>query len=60
MIAGKTWIAKGFMPGGLGLWWVHVVIGLLAAAILLVPPWLSRARYRRNMARRLERGAAPA
>jgi len=52
MIAGKTWIAKGFAPGWLGLWWVHIVIALLAAGILLIPRWLSRVRYRRNMARR--------
>jgi lipopolysaccharide export system permease protein len=60
MIAGKTWIAKGLTPGWLGLWWVHVAIVLLAGGILYLPRWLSRARYRRNMARRVLAGGAPA
>lgn len=60
MIAGKTWIAKGLTPGWLGLWWVHVAIVLLAVGILYLPRWLSRARYRRNMARRVLAGGAPA
>jgi hypothetical protein len=30
---------------------VHAVVGLLAAAILFIPGFLSRLRYRRNMAR---------
>lgn len=51
IIAGKMWLERGVTPGWLGLWWVHVAVGLLAASILLVPPWLARARYRRNMAR---------
>lgn len=57
MIAGKTWIAKGVTPGWLGLWWVHVVIALLAGGILFMPRWLSRARYRRNMGRAAPRAA---
>jgi lipopolysaccharide export system permease protein len=60
MIAGKTWIAKGLMPGGVGLWWVHIAIGLLAAAILFTPRWLARAKYRRNMARATAAGAVAA
>jgi lipopolysaccharide export system permease protein len=48
-IAGKMWIARGTTPGWLGLWWVHVLIGILAAAILLAPRGLARLRYRRNM-----------
>ena len=51
MIAGKMWIEKGVTPAWLGLWWVHAVVGLLAAGILLIPRWLARSRYRRNMAR---------
>jgi lipopolysaccharide export system permease protein len=51
-IAGKTWIQRGVTPEWLGLWWVHAVVGLLAAAILFVPKWTARARYRRNMAQR--------
>jgi lipopolysaccharide export system permease protein len=41
----------------LGLWWVHAAVGLLAASILLVPPWLARANYRRNMSRLVASGA---
>jgi lipopolysaccharide export system permease protein len=50
-IAGRTWIARGVTPEWLGLWWVHVAVGLLAAAILLVPRWAARLRYRRNVSR---------
>ncbi|HUQ12458.1 MAG TPA: LPS export ABC transporter permease LptF [Steroidobacteraceae bacterium] len=53
MIAGKTWIEKGVTPVWLGLWWVHVVIAVLATGILYLPRWLARSRYRRNMARRM-------
>jgi len=51
IVAGKMWIARGTTPEWLGLWWVHAVVGVLAAAIVLVPRVLARARYRRNMAR---------
>ncbi len=47
-IAGSTWLARGVTPEWLGLWWVHAAIAVLAAAILLVPRWLARARYRRT------------
>jgi lipopolysaccharide export system permease protein len=50
-IAGRTWLARGVTPEWLGLWWVHAAVVLLAAAILLTPRWLARARYRRNTAR---------
>ena len=50
-IAGKTWIVRGVTPEWLGLWWVHGTVALFAALLLLVPRWLSRARYRRNVAR---------
>jgi lipopolysaccharide export system permease protein len=60
-IAGKTWIQRGVTPEWLGLWWVHAVVGLLAAAILFVPKWTARARYRRNMAQRtVDRAAVSA
>jgi lipopolysaccharide export system permease protein len=52
MIAGKTWIEKGVTPEWIGLWWVHVAVALLSAGILLLPRWLARMRYRRNMAQR--------
>lgn len=48
-IAGRTWLARGATPEWLGLWWVHVSVIALSAAILLVPRWLARARYRRNV-----------
>lgn len=51
-IAGRTWLARGVVPEWLGLWWVHATVALLACAILLVPAWLARARYRRNMSAR--------
>jgi lipopolysaccharide export system permease protein len=50
-IAGRTWLARGVTPEWLGLWWVHASVVILSAAILLVPAFLSRARYRRNNAR---------
>ena len=50
-IAGRMMLARGSTPEWLGLWWVHAVIGLLAAGILLVPRYLARARYRRNVAK---------
>ncbi len=43
--AGKVWIARGIAPEWLGLWWAHLAVALFAAAILLVPRWLQRARY---------------
>jgi lipopolysaccharide export system permease protein len=50
-IAGRTWLARGVTPEWLGLWWVHASVVVLSAAILLVPRFLSRVRYRRNSAR---------
>jgi lipopolysaccharide export system permease protein len=50
-IAGKMWIARGTTPEWLGLWWVHGIVALLAAAILIAPRILAQVRYRRNMAR---------
>jgi lipopolysaccharide export system permease protein len=55
-IAGKMWFVRGITPEWLGLWWVHGAVVLFAALLLLVPRWLARARYRRNVAR----AAAPA
>jgi lipopolysaccharide export system permease protein len=54
-IAGRQWLARGVVPQSLGLWWMHAVVILLAAAILLLPRWQARARYRR-----LSRMAVPA
>jgi lipopolysaccharide export system permease protein len=50
-IAGRTWLARGITPEWLGLWWVHASVLALSAAILLLPRFLARARYRRNTAR---------
>jgi lipopolysaccharide export system permease protein len=57
-IAGKMWLERGVTPEWLGLWWVHAGVALFGAALLLVPQWLARARYRRNMARGPAAGAA--
>jgi len=47
-IGGQQALARGAIPQWYGLWWVHAAVILLAAAILLVPKWLARLRYRRN------------
>jgi len=47
-IGGQQALARGAIPRWFGLWWVHGAVVVLAAGILLVPQWLSRARYRRN------------
>jgi len=59
-IAGKMWLERGVTPGWLGLWWVHASVALFGAALLLVPRWLARARYRRNMRYFMAPGAVPA
>ena len=43
---GKTWIARGTAPEVLGLWWTHVVVGLLALMVILGPTVANRLRYR--------------
>jgi len=50
-IAGRQALSRGAIPQWLGLWWVHAAVILLAAAILLLPKFTARARYRRNTAR---------
>jgi lipopolysaccharide export system permease protein len=57
-IAGKMWIERGTLPEWLGLWWVHAVVALFAAALLIVPKVLARLRYRRNTAHAAPSGAA--
>jgi len=49
-IAGKFWLERGVTPEWLGLWWVHAGVALFGAALIHVPRWMARARYRRNMA----------
>ena len=51
-IAGRQGLDRGAIPEWLGLWWVHASVILLAAAILLLPKWHSRVRYRSTMRRR--------
>lgn len=46
MTAAKAWAARGAVPDWLGLWWVHVVVALLALALISGPRWIARARYR--------------
>jgi len=52
-IAGRTWLSRGVTPEWLGLWWVHLSVIGLSAAILLGPRFFARARYRRNVSRLL-------
>jgi lipopolysaccharide export system permease protein len=51
-IAGRQGLERGAIPEWLGLWWAHASVVLLAAAILLIPKYRARWRYRRTMARR--------
>jgi lipopolysaccharide export system permease protein len=43
---GRTWIARGKVPEFVGLWWTHVVVALLALAVILGPGFINRLRYR--------------
>jgi lipopolysaccharide export system permease protein len=43
---GRTWIARGTLPEWVGLWWTHVVVTLLALAVILGPRIAHRVRYR--------------
>lgn len=42
----KVWIARGTVPGWLGLWWVHLVVMVLGAVVVFGPSWLARVRYK--------------
>jgi lipopolysaccharide export system permease protein len=42
----QVWIARGKMPTWLGLWWVHIVVVILAVIVISGPKWIARARYR--------------
>jgi lipopolysaccharide export system permease protein len=59
-IAGRQGLARGAIPDWLGLWWVHAAVILLATAILLVPKYRARLRYRFTMRRRTAVAPAPA
>jgi lipopolysaccharide export system permease protein len=43
---GKTWISRGTVAAGLGLWWTHAVVALLALGVILGPRLATRLRYR--------------
>jgi lipopolysaccharide export system permease protein len=47
---GKSWIARGKTPEPLGLWWVHVLVVLLALAVVAGPGIVGRLRYQRTPA----------
>lgn len=46
LIAGRTLLEQGRLPGWLGLWWVHAVVVTLALLLLWVPKLLHRLRVR--------------
>ncbi len=43
LIAGRTLLEQGRLPGWLGLWWVHAVVIVLALLLLWAPKLLHRA-----------------
>ncbi|MEP7245461.1 MAG: LPS export ABC transporter permease LptF [Gammaproteobacteria bacterium] len=44
--AGKVWIARGTLPEYVGLWWVHIVVLVLAFGFISGPQIIARIRYR--------------
>jgi lipopolysaccharide export system permease protein len=48
--AAKTWIAHGAAPAGLGLWWTHAAVIVLAFAVISGPALVQRVRYRMQAA----------
>lgn len=46
MSTGKVWLARGTTPDFLGLWWPHLVIGVLAFAYFAGPRGLANLRLR--------------
>lgn len=44
LIAGRTLLEQGRMPAWIGLWWVHVVVIVLAVLLLWAPKVLHRLR----------------
>jgi lipopolysaccharide export system permease protein len=45
--AGQAWVARGTVPAVIGLWWTHIVVLLLAVAVIFAPQAGQRLRYRR-------------
>jgi lipopolysaccharide export system permease protein len=48
--AAKVWIARGTVPEWLGLWWTHVLVVLLALAVIFAPRLVARLRHREAVA----------
>ncbi|HZO21447.1 MAG TPA: LPS export ABC transporter permease LptF [Steroidobacteraceae bacterium] len=46
--AGRVWLARGDIPDFLGLWWTHLVVVLLCAALVFGPRTLANMRLRRR------------
>lgn len=44
--AGQAWVAHGAIPAALGLWWAHIAVLLLAAALIFAPRAAQHMRYR--------------
>ena len=44
--AARVWIEKGLVPTWVGLWWVHVVVLVATALVLMLPRWRARWRHR--------------
>lgn len=42
---GRSWLAHGRMPEALGLWWVHVVVVVIALLVIMGPGLGARLRY---------------
>jgi lipopolysaccharide export system permease protein len=45
---GKSLLARGKLPADLGLWWVHLLVVLLALTAATVPGFLGRLRHQRK------------
>jgi lipopolysaccharide export system permease protein len=46
LTAGKVWIERERIPESLGLWWVHVLVILVALVVITLPGWLARLRHK--------------
>jgi lipopolysaccharide export system permease protein len=51
LTAGQVWITRGVTPPWLGLWWVHALVVVLAAAFLGAPQLRLRLRHRESQAK---------
>lgn len=46
--AARVWLEKSALPIGIGLWWVHALVIVAAAAVIWLPQWRVRHRYQRR------------